>query len=444
MQENKVKIPWRHQLRTRMIFSIVLPGYICLSVLDLSVLLALLNQQGISEAVKQSIMTQNIFIFVGCLVVLTASVLLTARFVVGQIRILTMYNGNLAEGNTDFKVATARRKDEFGTLGRSVRDIQLSLKKISMLLNYAAKDAVTGNLSVRVDVSKYPGDFGHIMDGTNKTNDSVCALIRGIRDAAVTVSEEAQQLSAGAQNVAQGSTEQAAAIQEISATVGEVLERTKDNAENADKTRVMYEKVSAEAEKGSEKMRQLLESLDAINKASAYMSNVIKLIEDIAFQTNILALNAAVEAARAGAHGKGFAVVAAEVKNLANKSANAAKETDELLNDSMRKSKQSFTIGEEMEKTLADILAGISASAGSIREIDEVCELQVKTIEQLNSGLEQISQIVQSNTATAEESAASSQQMAAQSAMLMEMVSKYRIEVERIVAKPSGFNENDY
>jgi methyl-accepting chemotaxis protein len=206
----------------------------------------------------------------------------------------------------------------------------------------------------------------------------------------------------------------------------------------------MYEKVSAEAEMGSGKMRQLMDSLDAINKASAYISNVIKLIEDIAFQTNILALNAAVEAARAGVHGKGFAVVAEEVKNLAGKSANAAKETSELLNDSIRKSKQGLAVGEDMEKTLAEIINGIGVSAVSIREIAEDCVLQVKTIEQLNTGLEQISQVVQSNTATAEESAASSEQMAAQSAMLMDMVSKYRIEVERIVTKPSGFNENDF
>jgi methyl-accepting chemotaxis protein len=104
-----------------------------------------------------------------------------------------------------------------------------------MLLNYAARDALTGNLSVRTDVTKYPGDFGRILDGNNKTNDSICTLIRGIRDSAVSMAEEAQQLSAGAQSVAQGSTEQAAAIQEISATVGEVLERTKNNSENAAK-----------------------------------------------------------------------------------------------------------------------------------------------------------------------------------------------------------------
>ena len=191
-------------------------------------------------------------------------------------------------------------------------------------------------------------------------------------------------------------------------------------------------------------MKQLADALEAINKSSSYISNVIKIIEDIAFQTNILALNASVEAARAGAHGKGFSVVAEEVKNLAGKSAAAAKETSALLGDSISKSKHGLAIGEDMEKALSGIVGSLSISVASITEIAEDCNRQVEIFEQVNSGLNQISMVVQSNTATAEESAASSEEMAAQSSMLMEMVSNYRIEVERVVGNPSGFNENDY
>ncbi len=444
MQSSTNKVHWRHRFRTRMIAGIVLPVFVCFAIRDYLLIKTVQGMTGTAPEFIRSIIVQNTILFVLSIAVLLVAVILTAGTAVRQIRMLTGYALNLASGNTDFKVATARRQDEFGVLGRAVREIQLSLKKISMLLHYAARDAVTGNLSVRTDSSKYPGDFGRILDGSNKTNDSICQLIRSVRDTAAVVAETAQQLSAGAQAVAQGSTEQAASIEEISATVGEVLERTKNNAGNAEKTRAMYEKVNAEAEKGSAKMKQLMDSLDAINKSSTYISNVIKLIEDIAFQTNILALNAAVEAARAGVHGKGFAVVAEEVKNLASKSAAAAKETSQLLSDSIQRSRQSMELGEEMETALAEIVDSIGVSAASIMEIADDCMQQVQIIEQVNTGLEQISQVVTNNTSTAQESAAASHEMAAQSAMLMEMVSNYKIDVTRVVVNPTGFNENDY
>ena len=200
------------------------------------------------------------------------------------------------------------------------------MKKVTLILDRASNDILKGNLSIRADVSYYPGDFGRIMDNNNKIDDSICEIIRNIRDSAANVASAAQQISAGSQNLSQGSTEQAAAIQEISATVSEILERTKINSANAVTTKELAEKVNSEARTGSEKMEQLISALEDINKASSHISNVIKVIEDIAFQTNILALNAAVEAARAGVHGKGFAVVAGEVKNLADKSAKAAME----------------------------------------------------------------------------------------------------------------------
>lgn len=444
MQGSSNKVHWRHRFRSRMIAGIALPVFVCFAIRDYILLKTVLGIADTAPELIRSIIVQNTILFAISITILLVSIILTASFAVRQIKLLTGYALNLASGNTDFKVATAQRQDEFGVLGRAVREIQLSLKKVSLLLGYAARDAVAGNLSVRTDSDKYPGDFGRILDGSNKTNDSICQLIRSVRDTAAVVADTAQQLSAGAQAVAQGSTEQAASIEEISATVGEVLERTKHNAGNADKTRTMYEKVNAEAEKGSTKMKQLMDALDAINKSSTYISNVIKLIEDIAFQTNILALNAAVEAARAGVHGKGFAVVAEEVKNLANKSAAAAKETSQLLSDSIQRSRQSMELGGEMETALAEIVDSIGVSAASIMEIADDCMQQVYIIEQLNTGLEQISQVVTNNTSTAQESAAASQEMAAQSALMNEMVSKYKIDVSRVVVKPTGFNENDY
>jgi methyl-accepting chemotaxis protein len=237
-----------------------------------------------------------------------------------------------------------------------------------------------------------------------------------------------EQMAGGAQSLAQGSTEQAAAMQEIVATVGEVVDRTRGNSKDALQSKKMVERVHRQAEEGNEKMRKLLAALEGINQASADISNIIKTIEDIAFQTNILALNASVEAARAGIHGKGFAVVAEEVKNLATKSAAAAKETNTLINASVMKSKDGAMIGEDMMKSLDSMMEGVRDALMAIKEIAFESERQVEVIDRINTGLNQISQVTQSNTATAEESASSSEELSLQARHLKEIVNKFKID----------------
>ncbi|SHI23319.1 Methyl-accepting chemotaxis protein [Sporobacter termitidis DSM 10068] len=396
-------------LRTKMILCIILPALVCFSVSDYYILKIALGAPGMTDALARTLITRDILVFGASFAVLLVAVLLTAGGIVRPLKLLAGYAARLAAGDTDFKVATARRRDELGQLSRSIRATQITLKKVSLILGHASGDILAGNLSVRADAAKYPGDFGRIMVGNNQVDDSICGLIRHIRTAAENVASVSQQMSAEAQSVAHGATAQASAIDEISRTVADALKRTRDDRDNADRARRLSETVSAKAAEGSEKMKELSRALEAINKSSSYISDVIKIIEDIAFQTNILALNASVEAARAGVHGKGFSIVAEEVKSLAGKSAAAAKETNELLGDSISKSRQGLTIGEEMERALSEIVDSLDSSVGSIADIAEDCVRQADTIKQLNHGLGQISQVVQSNTATAEESAASSQ-----------------------------------
>jgi len=235
-----------------------------------------------------------------------------------------------------------------------------------------------------------------------------------------------RQISDGAQALAQGSTEQAASIQELSASITDIAEKTKANADMAGRATSLADTIMKNAEKGSHQMDEMTAAVKEINQASNSISKVIKVIDDIAFQTNILALNAAVEAARAGQHGKGFAVVAEEVRNLAAKSAEAAKDTGGLIANSMEKAELGARIADSTAASLTEIVAGINESSRIVGEIAKSSEEQSTGIAQINTGIDQVAHVVQQNSATAQESAASSTEMSGQSAMLEELIMQFQ------------------
>jgi len=241
------------------------------------------------------------------------------------------------------------------------------------------------------------------------------------------VSTGSKQVADGAQSLAQGSTEQAASIQQLSSSITEIAERTKVNALTADKTATLSATIKQSAEKGSHQMDDMITAVGEINDASKNISKIIKTIDDIAFQTNILALNAAVEAARAGQHGKGFAVVAEEVRNLASKSAEAAKDTGNMIQNSMEKAELGSRIAGDTAESLKDIVNGINESSQLIAEIADASEQQSLGIAQINIGIDQVAQVVQQNSATAEESAAASEEMSSQSAILQQLIAHFKL-----------------
>jgi methyl-accepting chemotaxis protein len=257
--------------------------------------------------------------------------------------------------------------------------------------------------------------------------DGMNGMFAEISGAANQVSSGSVQIADGAQLLAQGATEQSATVQQLSASVTEVNSKTKANASLADDAKKLGEDIKVNAERGNSQMEQMIKAVGEISDSSNAIGKVIKIIDDIAFQTNILALNAAVEAARAGQHGKGFAVVADEVRSLAAKSAEAAKNTSELIATSIEKSEQGASISKETAESLNHIVDGIIQSSELVSKIAESSNEQSVEIAQIGNAIDQVSQVVQQNSATAQQSAAASEEMSGQATMLQQLVSQLKL-----------------
>ncbi|MDR0943800.1 MAG: methyl-accepting chemotaxis protein [Ruminococcus sp.] len=325
---------------------------------------------------------------------------------------------------TDDEMKTIRSyasgKDEPAQCARNLERLTEALNGVAGLLSTVA----SGDLTIRhTAMSEHDVISKSIITMLDNLNN----MFGEINMASDQVTIGASQISDASQSLAEGSTEQAATVEELSASIADVAEKTKANADRAMTASELSVTIKGNAETGSHQMSEMTAAVNEINAASQDISKVIKVIDDIAFQTNILALNAAVEAARAGEAGKGFAVVADEVRNLASKSAAAAKETGQLIENAMKKSEQGAQIAEHTAVSLGEIVNGINRSASLIAEIAESSEDQSMAISQINEGISQVSEVVQKNSATAEECAASAEELNAQSAILADHVAQFKL-----------------
>lgn len=378
-------------------------------------------------AASSSLLRVSVLVASILLVAVAIAAILYSKSIAKQLFNLASYAEKISEGNLAVSDDFRTHFHETDVLVSSMKRVKESIERMSATLDHTSAAVIEGDLTQRAELDQFSGEYGKIMLGLNRIQDSFSHLVKNIKESATSLASASMQISDGAQDLAHGSTEQAASIEEISATVSEIVSQAKQNSESASSARELAEFVHMAAEIGKDKMNDLLKALHEINEASGNISNIIRTIEDIAFQTNILALNASVEAARAGAHGKGFAVVAEEVKNLATKSANAAKETNALINTSINKAKGGVVIGEGLHKALFNVVDNILNAVTAIQGIDEASKLQVSSIDQLNLGIDQISNVVQSNTAAAEESASSSEEMFAQAQLLNDLVANYKV-----------------
>ena len=334
----------------------------------------------------------------------------------------------LVEGDLETPMPKVSNKDETGVLVKSTEELVEGLRIVIHDISYLLNEMANQNLNVHTEHEEvYVGSFQDILHSMRNMRLGLSRAMRQVNHSAQEVANASNQLSSSAQTLSQGTTEQAGSVQELAARISMISDEVKDTADGALDVRSQTHQTGEEVFLCNQKMQNLVEAMEKIRTSSEEIEKILKTIDDIAFQTNILALNAAVEAARAGSAGKGFAVVAEEVRNLAGKSAQAAKNTSELIEHST----DAVHIGTGIAQNTADVLLGVVTSIQSVVEaIDRIAIVsneQSESVEQVSDGINQISVVVQSNSATAEQSAAASEQLSAEAVGLKELVDRFTL-----------------
>jgi methyl-accepting chemotaxis protein len=364
------------------------------------------------------------------IIILTLLTVVFIRQTLRPVRHLVMLASDIQHGKlaSDMDITTRRRvssKDELGNLSdifnSTIATLNGYVSEISNILDEISDGRLTGTVN-----REYEGDFNPIKNSLLLILNALNQTFVQIKAIAGQVSDGAVQLSAGAQTLASGASEQASTVEQLTSAIVSVSADVKRNADNVNLASGYIDQAGEDVKKSNEFMSSLLTSMKTINDSSSRISAIIKIIDDISFQTNILALNAAVEAARAGAAGKGFSVVAEEVRSLASKSADAAKQTSELISSSIASIRDGMKLAEMTASALADVSEKTKLVESTNQHIREASNSQAQSISEIDQGLQQFSAVVQTISAAAQENAAASEELSSQAQLLFEEARKFK------------------
>lgn len=383
-----------------------------------------IEQKELNQSVVSQILLLVLYSLVGLTVLVVFSYLLIRRSL-KPLKELEDASNQMSQGNLGYTLQL-NSDDELGGLAKSFNESFSTISFYIQDIDRAMGEMAKGNFDVR-PAKAFIGDFAGIEQSITNFIKNICFILNQILEVSDQVSGGADQVSSSSGILSQGAAEQAASVEELSTTINLLEEKVRENNKLAEKAGNRVKEAGDQLVVSNGHMSQMTKAMKEITENSTDIGKIIKTIEDIAFQTNILALNAAVEAARAGNAGKGFAVVADEVRNLAGKSAEAAKNTTEMIKNTI----VSVEKGAKIASEAAESLTNVSEKASSVVVIvDEICAasvVQLNQIEQIADSSDQISNVIQTNSATAEESAAASEELASQAALLKTLVSQFKM-----------------
>lgn len=389
------------------------------------------NAESKSESLSKQASWLNIGIIVCAVIIILFSLSLCVRIIkaislpLGE---LSDAARRLAKGDVDINMRKLS-DDELGALMDDFEMMAETIRQQAQTAEMIAAGDLTVDMRPRSDKDVLGKAISRLLQDNNEN-------LGNIKEASMQVTVGSEQVATASQALAQGATEQASALEEVTASMDEIAERTKQNASEANRADELVRNVKTMAASGNDQMKNMIGAMNEINQSSETISKIIKVIDDIAFQTNILALNAAVEAARAGVHGKGFAVVAEEVRNLAAKSASAASETQEMIEDSIHKVGHGMRLAEDTAKALDEIVTSIDQIVSMITTIATASNDQATAVSQIDQAIGQVSQVVQTNSATSEQCAAASEELSNQAATLRSLLANYKL----LAGKNGGYS----